>query len=296
MSLRDTVKGVVHSNKFWVAVTAALSATGGIAVGMELGQRKAETKFQALLTEEIEKTKLHYSALHKKDDFATPEQAVARLIPEAAELKTNSKKAKKDAPTITAVQAADALINYQSMSKDETYVAEDGTLMMREVQGGDVEVEVEVQESETEPKTEVDVKVNIFDRARASQGVWDYEQELLLRAELSPEEPYIISRDEYMANETTYEQTTLTYYAGDDILSDDQDKPVEDSERTVGNLNLQRFGHGSKDPKMVYIRNDRMEMDFEVLHDDGKFAELVHGYIEHSDSRKNIGKFRGGYD
>lgn len=113
---------------------------------------------------------------------------------------------------------------------------------------------------------------------------WDYEVEQASRNE---NEPYIINHEEYLEAEPGYEQVVFTYYEGDDVLADEQDKPVDEIERVVGEDNLMRFGHGSGQNNVVYIRNDRLTMDFEIVKSTGKFAEEVLGFIEHSDKPRS---------
>jgi hypothetical protein len=38
-----------------------------------------------------------------------------------------------------------------------------------------------------------------------------------------------------------------------------------------------RFGHGSKDPNVVYIRNPRLEMEMEILRDPSSYEKEVLG-------------------
>lgn len=97
--------------------------------------------------------------------------------------------------------------------------------------------------------------------------------------------PYIISNETFFQNTREYDQSTLTYYEGDDILVDEIDEPIQDPDMVVGEANLSKFGHGSKDNNIVYVRNDVLGLDFEVVRRHGKYAQEVLGYIEHSDKR-----------
>ena len=105
--------------------------------------------------------------------------------------------------------------------------------------------------------------------------------------------PFIITNHEFMENEAAHTQVTVTYFEGDDVVSDERDQAVSDVDDTIGNENLQKFGKKSNDPNVVYVRNFKLGMDFEVLRSRGKFTEEVLGFIEHSDSRNRIRKFRG---
>lgn len=109
--------------------------------------------------------------------------------------------------------------------------------------------------------------------------VWDYAVEVRSRA---ADVPYVIHVDEHTENVNEYEQTTLTYYEDDDVLADQRDNVVDDQDELVGVQNLGKFGHGSNDPNIVYVRNDRITMDFEICRSAGSYAKEVHGF-EHSD-------------
>jgi hypothetical protein len=108
----------------------------------------------------------------------------------------------------------------------------------------------------------------------------------------SKEYPYVIHVDEFLACEKDYDQVSITYYEGDDILADEKDVPIPKPDEIVGESNLLRFGHGSKDNRVVYVRNEILELEFEILHRDGKFSREVLGFIEHSEPRGRPRKFR----
>jgi len=110
---------------------------------------------------------------------------------------------------------------------------------------------------------------NIF--ANSPSEEWDYELELQNRR---GEFPYIIHRDEFFADEMGNSQSTLTYYVGDDILVDEQNVPIYNYSSVVGNL---RFGHGSEDQNVVYIRNEKLKTEYEVIQDSGYYQVEVLG-------------------
>lgn len=109
---------------------------------------------------------------------------------------------------------------------------------------------------------------NIFD----DNDHWDYEAE---RSNRKAGEPYVIHVDEYMNDEMNYEnQSTLTWYEKDQILTDSHDKPIYNATETVGEL---KFGHGSGDPNVVFVRNERTKAEYEILRDPGSYTETVMG-------------------
>lgn len=132
------------------------------------------------------------------------------------------------------------------------------------------------EEAEAEEEVTETVE-NVFDKDEPQAGGWDYEAEVARRR---PEFPYVIHEDERHEKEG-YTHTELTYYAGDDVLTDTDERPVEDVDKVVGTANLEKFGHGSGDKDVVFIRNDALELEVEVTRDEGNYSEVVHG-IKHS--------------
>jgi len=114
-------------------------------------------------------------------------------------------------------------------------------------------------------------KVNVFDR---TPDVWDEEVELAHRTK-NTSTPYILHADEYILNERDYKQETVTYYEGDDIMADEVETPIYNHEKSMGEL---RFGHGSLDENVVYIRNDALRREWEVLRHHGRFEIEVLGH------------------
>lgn len=117
---------------------------------------------------------------------------------------------------------------------------------------------------------------------------FDYRREIPKR---SPEVPYVISYDEFFENPKDYDQRTLTYFSKDDVVVEERDAPIDDVLGILGPVALEQFGNGSKDPNIVYVRNDRLAMDFEVCWDPDSFEETVLGQIKHSENPK-VRKFR----
>lgn len=128
---------------------------------------------------------------------------------------------------------------------------------------------------------------NIFTR----EDNWNYDEEISQR---SSDKPYVIHRDEFFADEMGLNQLTFTYYAGDDILTDEQDKPVHNYETVVGDI---RFGHGSLDQNVFYVRNEELGAEYEILHTDGFYSIEVLGYgleseYEEQDEKEILLKFK----
>jgi hypothetical protein len=129
-----------------------------------------------------------------------------------------------------------------------------------------------------EPEVEADESVqrSIF---AGSDDEWDYDEEVKNR---SSDQPYVLHKDEFYENELDYSQSSLTYYAGDDILVDEDDKPIYNHTSIVGPM---RFGHGSGDPNVFHIRNDKMHAEYEIIRDPGMYSREVLG-LEIEDNQR----------
>lgn len=84
-------------------------------------------------------------------------------------------------------------------------------------------------------------------------------------------EPYVIPPDEF-GELDDYSEISLTYYS-DHILADDFDDPIEDIPGTVGFDSLTHFGEYEDDS--VFVRNDRLKCDYEILLDNRKYADVI---------------------
>jgi hypothetical protein len=131
-----------------------------------------------------------------------------------------------------------------------------------------VEETIEVAPEVVEVEPEV-VASNIF--AENDDG-WDYEAELAKR---NPRGPYVIHKDEFFNEETDdFHQSTLTWYDGDKTLADEDEKPVYNHHDIIGPF---LFGHGSGDPNVFYVRNERLHAEYEILYDERRFEVEVLG-------------------
>lgn len=89
--------------------------------------------------------------------------------------------------------------------------------------------------------------------------------------------PYPITEDEFTDGEVGYNQVSLTYFAGDDILADEKEAPIEDVEMVVGEASLKHFHDEDPSGNIVYVRNSKIELDFEITRSMGKYSVEVAG-------------------
>lgn len=102
--------------------------------------------------------------------------------------------------------------------------------------------------------------------------VGDYNTETAVREkkeENDEDRPYVISPEEFAEIEE-YETTSL-YYFSDEILTYLSGEVVEDVDDIVGTESLTHFGEYEENS--VFVRNDRLKTDFEILRDYTRYAD-----------------------
>ena len=241
---------------------------GGVA-GYLISAKRSQRKWQKQADEQIEQVKDHYAAVYKTDESL--EDLAAKYDAEPSEEVVAERLL---SPEEVAERTGPERIAYNKVTPT-------------------VEPPVTpfVEQTVTEAIIEatMPVELNVFEST--NPDTYFLYSEELVRREQRPDDPFVISQEEFNNNDTEYSQRTMTFYEGDDTLADEQDSPINlnDRDKLVGNENLYRFGHGSGDPNVVYVRNTVLELDMEVVHSDGKFTKEVLGFddeLKHSEHRR----------
>ena len=131
------------------------------------------------------------------------------------------------------------------------------------------DAEEDTDEAEPEPINEIDEKpdLSIYTAKLKEQG---YLQDVEEGGTDDMEKPYVISPDEYGETDD-YDLYSYTYYA-DKVLADENNEPIEDVDQIIGFESLKHFGEYGDDS--VYVRNDNLKADYEILLDDEKHSDL----------------------
>ena len=232
----------------------ALGMGVGAITGYFVARRLLETKYAKIADDDINEIREHY-------------QAKARALEAEA-----------------AKRPVDEIVKERGYSAPEEEVSAPPPMAVKPpVTVAETEDEV-AGEPPDEPEPQ-----NIFEEAQVTHE-WDWHEE---RKKRSPDIPYVIHADERFETEE-YSDVTLTYYDGDDVLCNDRDEIVDpsDIDRLVGERNLNRFGHGSNDASIVYIRNDELTIIYEVIKSPNSYAEEVHGFSHDDIYYRNLERMR----
>lgn len=274
MLIVDEIKALTKLQKAIFVAGASMAAVGGAVVGYTVALRTLNEKLREeadeAIQEEIQKTKdILESVKQPTQEFQTPEEALAALHPEKSNVET----------------ATEALLKYAQKHELEQ-VDEIQKFLDRPLS--------ESIREDAENEGLIEVAENVFTNHAVEHGEWIWADEIEDR---DPDTPYIIHRDEFNGDEFGYSQTQMTYFEGDGVLMEDvRGERVDDIAKMVGASNLTKFGHGSDDENVVYIRNVPLEMEIEVTRSPGKYAVEVLGFddsdsLSHS-SDYGIRKFR----
>lgn len=276
--VEEAVDGVVDVVEVFRTNPAALVAAGlvgfglGVAGGYFLARKLLEQQYSDISEEEIAEAKEFYAGFNKVDldgNPLSPQEVMEALHGEGA-----------------VERAIEALREYagdepelKGEPHDEVVDEAMAEKLLSEAREARENAEHHVKTPYREA-FQARTEVNVF-----SDDTFDLEEEQKFRTE---DKPYIITHEEYFGAERDYEQWSYTYYEIDGVLTDEGDKPIDNADVVVGEQHLVRFGSGSKDPNIIYIRNDKLGADIEISRSKGSYLEEVLGIPKDESDEKSL--------
>lgn len=88
------------------------------------------------------------------------------------------------------------------------------------------------------------------------------------------ERPYVISPSEY-GELDGYETVSLTYFKDGVLTTDYDNEEVDYVDDVVGLDSFEHFGEYDSDPDTVFVRNDRLKVDYEIMRDNRNYSDVV---------------------
>lgn len=272
-TIEDQIDGVVEvvevvrNNPKALVAVAVVGSLAGATAGYFIAKKKLQSYYEDLATQEISEAKEFYANLNKVDvdgRMLTPQDVMKKRHGEkAAVLALSEYQGLHDAidDLERKIEVVPTGEPYDEVRDEEHILKMQAALKSARAKMPKDKI---VSDLENETKT-----VNVF-----VDNTFDLQEEKKYRTE---DKPYIITHDEFFEAEKDYETQSLTYFEVDDTLIDEQDKPIEDTDTVVGDDHFVRFGSGSQDKNIVYIRNDRMGVDYEITRSRGSYLEEVLG-------------------
>lgn len=171
--------------------------------------------------------------------------------------------------------AVGSVVTWQYVKKKYEQIAQEEIDSVKAVfmkKDPDMEVTVSETPHQAEPR-KVEEKPSISEYAALlkNEGYTNYSGTGKEEQIAMSNKPYVIFPEEFGEDEE-YEKISLTYYA-DQVLADENDELVEDVEGAVGFKSLTHFGEYEDDS--VFVRNDRLKCDYEILLDQRTYSDVV---------------------
>lgn len=239
-----------------------IGTTSGVLVGAFIGyvvtQRVLKAKYELEIQTEISSLKSFYQ-----------EKAKNRLMEQEELDESYSEEEYEDD-----LREFNRVILKQDYSEDSSPAEEEFDYLKTDPDFSEVRPEQESRKMTVEEATEIDTEdpllIEMIENRRN-------------------DEPYIITIDEFMEDvDYIDDKLTVTYFDGDDTLADTADKVIPEVEEIIGSDALTKFGLFSKDQNVVYVRNERLRADFEVILDENKYTEVIAGFK----TKKTLKKMR----
>lgn len=242
-------------------IAGAVIAVSGIGLGYVSGylitKKRLVKHYDEVLEAEIESVKKAYDPSRKEGIFATPEGAVKVLITDR-----------------------DGDLNAEGRRRVEELIRDNSYAV-------DPEQENEWKRQAAALDAEERVEDQLPDGDTIMQSIWNNSANRPNPEAIDPSEempapsedrPYIITIAQFMTDGVHEDnKVSLLYFEEDGQLVDEREALVSEIERTVGENNLQNFGLGSKDRNALYVRNERLDCDFEIIRDSRSFSEVILG-------------------
>ena len=235
-----------------IAILAS-SVALGFTIGYKVAKKQLEVKYADIAEAEGEDWKAHF----EKKAADLREQYHDQMVEMSGDALKYAAQAQK-------AEAALALFNY----KGETELAA-AAKEVDELFGTVVPAPISSANETFGPRASLKSVPETIEAEPASQNVRKDRV-------VDKSKPYLTTSDEMLSNEENYAEATLTYYAGDQVLVNEEEEPLDDkSKLLIVGMNLSAFEQMPDDENAIYIRNDRIQTYLEVVRNEGTYAQAV---------------------
>lgn len=247
------------------AVKMSLAGAAGLAVGALVSNyitvKYMNKQFMNVIESEMEAMNEHFSAQQARRDrdrierfqksgrYATPEEAL-----EAASIITDYSDSDSSAAELVSKLMDRKIADIPELESDDE----------PDVFPGNPEDE---DEDEVLPET-----LNVYEQSAILDDEGAPIQDPFFQ-ERDHQYPYIVSIGEFHNTEDDFSKISVVWYEGDDILTDENGRTVDNYERIIGSDFAGRFGDHSDDKNVVYVRNRDYASDYEVTRNKRAFFQ-----------------------
>jgi len=233
----------------------------GAGAGFLITQKLIEKKYAQLAEDEISSVKEAFERRRTMITNANPKMTVVD------ELVSN---AKKD----LGIKNPSATLTRSSLDNDPYEMAK------RDYYKISAQKKEKIVEPETAPDTDIgeedDPEDNDFpdeDDEDMLDAAGMTEQDMVDMTRVDRTQPYVISDQQYSEEFSHHDKVSLYYYRVDDVLCEENEEMVDDIESVIGYDALKILDMQTT----VWVRNEPLAIDYEVIALNSSFAETVHG-------------------
>lgn len=249
-----------------------LGLGAGAAIGVLVTKQVLETRFDKILEKELEDARLYYKVLYKKEQYSD-----VAYLNEGVELAVEEPD-KLDELVDERLERQKSHEHREQEQQNEEVIEEEGY--------------APPDDDYEPPETHTPIP-----QEKLEEASWIFNEH-----DNQPprqEQPYLISEEELRENLVNHRQAEWTYYEEDGAVVDETESQIFHPEEVLGDIDLQRFDELADNGVMIYVRNEKLELDVVLTIDYGSWEKSQLGYeeentLEHEyrrDSRK-VRKFR----
>lgn len=278
--VEELIRSLNRTKVQFYALGMVVGGITGAVIAYRIAYRKAETKYSKIADEEIAEMAQDYRERKRALESEASKRPLKEIIAERGYTDSEDESV---APPMAVQPPASVVEEVPEENEKDTAKPKPKPVVPV----------ADVPERLRNVFTEADraaVEHQARDTSRDPNEEWNWYEE---RKKRSPDIPYVIHYDE-RHDTADYQDVTLTYYTKDDVVCNERDEVLDHEEREtlVGEANLERFGHGSGDEEIVFVRNDKLEILFEICRSPNSYAEEVHGFSHEDLSYNNLERMR----
>lgn len=162
-----------------------------------------------------------------------------------------------------------SVVTYKLVKKQYDQIIQEEIDSVKEAFSGENNGDDDAEEPEPEKNEEDPTEKDAYKSIVKESG---YATETEKKEDKHMEKPYVISPSEF--GDSDYAILTLTYFLDGTVLNE-RDKILKNVDEMIGEDFANHFGDYPEDPDTVYVRNDKLEIDFEILKDYREYSETV---------------------
>jgi hypothetical protein len=275
-----------------MALKYLMCIAGGAALGYAYAYSRMEREYQERLDRETEELRIHYRNKYLKKGAVADARAAQSSEKVSAEMAEDARKVYGGGESIVSAVVSSELseVAKKGIVTGDISVPEEDENFVH-----DTQMPSEAQVAGAVSNALVDAAIAASDLVgRASKPVVNYNristpekadipEQTRTEASVDDEmavEIETISQQAFIDNEFGYKQFSFTYFAGDDVLANEEDEPVTGPARdaSVGSEIIKKLKVGREamgGESVVYVRNRTGNWEFEITRSDGEYSKEV---------------------